>query len=310
MAIRIDQATAKVFSADEFLLSTSYSLRDCVPAVAKLHSGVVSCQTTDKYLGVWDRDTPTLGRQATRKERKLIFGTDRPFDGQEALVLLCKKADELTLVSVSAFTKEACDKAFPKQVWWDSTYVKTCTAAWARRYREIFNHAAHIDDVWALLSNPQSENDSDRFGESSFTWPRSAGEVKKKVIDWNDVVAPWEDDPFADPEPAAASPQETERVTWDNLDAADREFEQLVREVAPQGYTDSSQVSGYIKRHGLHNKYRHISGMVRFRRGDDEWEFPGISPEWYAKLCQRLGLGNRNSGSYVTGFTSFADLNR
>ncbi len=307
MAIRID-LPQQVFSKDEFLLSSSYSFHDCVPAVAKFQCGNVYCLTTDKYQGIWERDTPNLGRLATRKERNLVFGSDRPFDGQEALVLLCKKADELILVSLSAFTPEECDKAFRQQVWRDADCVKTCTAGWAKRYRELFNHEAHVEDAWAALDAPQSTT-FDGSKASEFSTTRPVEVVKKKAIDWSDLASELEENPFADPAPEFDVPQKTTRMTWEDLDAPEREFNQLVREVMPYGFTDSSQVSSYIKRHRLHNKYRHISGMVRFCRYGDEWEFPGISPDWYAKLCERLGLGSRASGAHVTGFTSFADLN-
>lgn len=306
MAIRID-LPRQVFSKDEFLLSSNYSFQDCVPAVAKFHCGNVYCLTTDKCQGVWEREAPNFGRLATRKERKLIFGSDRPFDGQEALVLLCKKADELMLVSTSAFTPEECNKAFDRQVWRDADYVKTSMTGWAKRYRELFNHEAHAEDPWAALDTFQPE--ADGFSASVFPTPWHVDVVKKKPIDWS-ALASVPENPFADSAQRTEVEQKTSSMTWGDLDAPEREFDQLVQEVRPYGFTHSSQVSSYIKRHRLHNKYRHISGMVRFCRDGDEWEFPGISPDWYAKLCERLGLANRASGAHVTGFTSFADLNR
>ena len=87
------------------------------------------------------------------------------------------------------------------------------------------------------------------------------------------------------------------------------EFELLVAEVSSKGFTLSSQVSSYIVRNKLGNKYKNISGVLTMRNETSEWNFKGgFPPKIYAMLCDRLGLGNNGSHSQVLDFTPFKDL--
>lgn len=89
------------------------------------------------------------------------------------------------------------------------------------------------------------------------------------------------------------------------------EFEQLVNEVQGFGFTHSNQVSNYIKRNRLGNKYRHLAGVLEMSRGSDTWDFVGgIDPKFYARLCSTLNLSSQNSGATPTNFKSFNDLNK
>ena len=89
----------------------------------------------------------------------------------------------------------------------------------------------------------------------------------------------------------------------------DEEFELLVAEMKPKRFTMSGQVSNYIIRNRLGDKYKHISGVLEMENGLSSWKFNGgFPPRIYAKLCDRLGLGNKGTNSRVVGFTSFKDL--
>ncbi|WP_323843528.1 hypothetical protein [Moraxella sp. Pampa] len=91
----------------------------------------------------------------------------------------------------------------------------------------------------------------------------------------------------------------------------EREFEQLVNEVQSFSFTHSNQVSNYIKRNRLGNKYRHLAGVLEMSKGSDTWDFiGGIDPKFYARLCSTLNLSNQNSGATPTNFKSFNDLNK
>ena len=89
----------------------------------------------------------------------------------------------------------------------------------------------------------------------------------------------------------------------------DEEFELLVAEIQSKGFTMSAQVSNYIVNHKLGNKYKHISGIVEMESNGSSWKFNGgFPPDIYAKLCHKIGLGNKGTNSRVVGFTSYKDL--
>lgn len=91
----------------------------------------------------------------------------------------------------------------------------------------------------------------------------------------------------------------------------EREFKQLVDEVQSFGFTHSNQVSDYITKNRLGNKYRHLAGVLEMSRGSDAWDFVGgIDPKFYARLCSALNLSSQNSGATPTNFKSFNDLNK
>jgi len=87
------------------------------------------------------------------------------------------------------------------------------------------------------------------------------------------------------------------------------EFELLVAEMQPKGFTTSAQVSNYIIHHRLGDKYKHISGVLRMEDDYSTWNFNGgFPPKVYAMLCERLNLGNKGTSSRVVDFTPFKDL--
>jgi cold shock CspA family protein len=87
------------------------------------------------------------------------------------------------------------------------------------------------------------------------------------------------------------------------------EFELLVAEMEPKDFTMSHQVSNYIIRNRLGDKYQNISGVLEMENRTSSWKFNGgFPPKIYARLCERLYLSNKGTDSKVTGFISFKDL--
>lgn len=89
----------------------------------------------------------------------------------------------------------------------------------------------------------------------------------------------------------------------------EEEFELLVAEMESKRFTKSGQVSNYIIKNRLGDKYQNISGVLEMENSTSSWKFNGgFPPRIYAMLCERLNLGNKGTRSRVTGFTSFKDL--
>ncbi|WHZ39259.1 hypothetical protein QNM34_14520 [Rahnella bonaserana] len=86
------------------------------------------------------------------------------------------------------------------------------------------------------------------------------------------------------------------------------EFRLLVAEVATQGFTNSGQVSQYIVRNKLGDRYQNISGFLEMKKADDVWDFKGGFPKHiFARLCQELNLVNNGSMARPGKFRSFKD---
>ena len=89
----------------------------------------------------------------------------------------------------------------------------------------------------------------------------------------------------------------------------EKEFKQLVEEMKSKGFTHSKQVSNYIVKNRLGEKYKHISGIVRMEQAGTSWNFNGgFPPKIYARLCNELGLYSQGTNARAVGFTSFKDL--
>lgn len=87
------------------------------------------------------------------------------------------------------------------------------------------------------------------------------------------------------------------------------EFERLVSEMEPLGFTRSAEVSRYIRDNKLGKRYPHISGCLTMSMKGREWSFDGgISQSWYAALCRRFGLDGRYSGARVERFVSYSTM--
>ena len=89
---------------------------------------------------------------------------------------------------------------------------------------------------------------------------------------------------------------------------ADDEYRRLLSEMRSKHFSTSAEVSAYIRRNRLGYRYKHITGVLEMTDGESAWDFNGgISPEYYARLCQDLGLNNNGTKSQVVGFTPFAE---
>lgn len=87
------------------------------------------------------------------------------------------------------------------------------------------------------------------------------------------------------------------------------EFSRLVDEVKTLGFTKSQQVSTYIIANNLSAKYQYISGILEMERDQDIWQYRGgFPPHIYARLCDALGLGRKDSRARVKNFRPFSDV--
>ena len=105
--------------------------------------------------------------------------------------------------------------------------------------------------------------------------------------------------------------QKEDKLLKTQEEIENEEFKQLVTEMIPLNFTKSSQVSSYIIKKKLGNKYKNISGILTMEKEGRPWDYKGgISPKFYAKLCSELKLGNNGSFTSVAGFKSFKELNK
>jgi cold shock CspA family protein len=87
------------------------------------------------------------------------------------------------------------------------------------------------------------------------------------------------------------------------------EFTALVAETAALGFTQSSQLSTYIRKKQLGYKYKTISGFLTMESDGQQWKFEGgFPPKIYARLCGELGFEkNPDRKSRPVAFVSFED---
>ena len=88
------------------------------------------------------------------------------------------------------------------------------------------------------------------------------------------------------------------------------ELLQLLAEMYPLNFKESSDLSKYILKHKLGYKYPNISGIVRMKEEDTEWNFlGGFPPDIYKIVCEELNLSNRGTSARAVKFTPFKDIN-
>lgn len=88
-----------------------------------------------------------------------------------------------------------------------------------------------------------------------------------------------------------------------------KEFNALVAEISACGFSRTAEVSEYIRRNQLGQKYQHISGILTMSSRGEQWRFVGgFPPHIYARLCEKLGLSNNGSYAKVVGFQSFQSV--
>lgn len=105
--------------------------------------------------------------------------------------------------------------------------------------------------------------------------------------------------------------QQEAQLIIDRKEMEEREFQQLVNEIRNLGFTESKQVSKYIRKNRLGYRYGNLTGVLRMGKGLDAWDFVGgIHYDFYTRLCSTLNLSSQKSGAKPTYFKSFNDLRR
>ena len=89
------------------------------------------------------------------------------------------------------------------------------------------------------------------------------------------------------------------------------ELAQLLAEMRPLNFTRSKDLSAYIVQYQLGYSYPNISGIVRMKQADTEWNFHGGFPlDIYRIICQELDLCDRGTNAIAIKFTAFKDINQ
>ncbi len=87
------------------------------------------------------------------------------------------------------------------------------------------------------------------------------------------------------------------------------ELNYLIAEMADLGFKDSKEVSSYIVKKRLGEKYKEISGVVKMEKDGHLWDFyGGVPPHIFNKICERLGVTKSSSDTRVVDYSSFRDL--
>lgn len=87
------------------------------------------------------------------------------------------------------------------------------------------------------------------------------------------------------------------------------ELHQLLTEMRPLKFKRSKELSAHIVKHQLGYRYPNISGIVRMREADREWDFRGgFSPDIYKVICRELNLDNQRTNAEPVGFTPFKNV--
>jgi hypothetical protein len=104
---------------------------------------------------------------------------------------------------------------------------------------------------------------------------------------------------------------EAERDEGAITERENAEFEQLVGEMRPLGFTRSKEVSTYIINNRLGYKYKTISGVLEMELNGTKWKFEGgFPPRIFARLCLELGLEGQGTEARPGKFESFDSLNK
>jgi cold shock CspA family protein len=87
------------------------------------------------------------------------------------------------------------------------------------------------------------------------------------------------------------------------------ELAQLLAEMRPLNFTYSKELSAYIVENQLGYRYPNISGIVRMKETDIEWNFHGgFPPAIYKIICDELNLSNQGTTARPVKFTPFKDI--
>jgi len=88
-----------------------------------------------------------------------------------------------------------------------------------------------------------------------------------------------------------------------------KELANLLIEVSEKNFKLSSELSNYITREKLGNKYPNIAGIVTMSNDLNKWDFDGGFPkDIYRIVCQELNLYNKGTSARAIKFVSYKDL--
>jgi hypothetical protein len=87
------------------------------------------------------------------------------------------------------------------------------------------------------------------------------------------------------------------------------ELAALISEVEMKRFEYSKELSNYIIKNQLKNKYRNISGVVKMEKSGEQWDFSGGFPKKiYSIVCTELGLSDLGTTAKAIGFKAFKDM--
>ncbi len=97
------------------------------------------------------------------------------------------------------------------------------------------------------------------------------------------------------------------KYNMDELQA--RELSALISEMTGKGFKYSKELSRYIIKNQLKQKYPNISGVVKMEKSGEQWDFSGGFPKRvYGIVCSELDLSDQGTTAKAVGFTSFKEM--
>ncbi|WP_202839241.1 cold-shock protein [Luteimonas saliphila] len=178
-------------------------------------------------------------------------------------------------------------------------------------YRNIINAAERM-----LVDESRPLNSSGQFSPLSETTTRAILEIVPKDIltKFEEKISELEQRKSCEREERrrieAIKRQEAEEKASVQKRIEEDEFVQLVAEISALRFTHSKQVSEYIVKRRLGDKYKNISGVLEMQMHGKRYGFDGgFPPKIYARLCSELDLDNQGSDAKPIGFRSYKEIN-
>lgn len=87
------------------------------------------------------------------------------------------------------------------------------------------------------------------------------------------------------------------------------ELSDLLKFFKDKNFTHSAQLSDFIVKNNLADRFPNLTGVGLFKKGSDEWNLKGtISPSVYRIICSYLNLQGKDSGSTIHKFTNYESM--
>ncbi|MDN3699369.1 hypothetical protein QWY97_18820 [Vibrio cortegadensis] len=111
--------------------------------------------------------------------------------------------------------------------------------------------------------------------------------------------------------PKSIETDDTPTKENDEVSIKENELTLLIEEMKQYGFLTSKELSSFIVRNPqLRMKYSNISGVVKLKENNHEWDFHGGFPaDIYKKVCIALGLSDQGSNAKYAGFRKYDDSN-